>query len=62
MQCDFLQQAKQIFPKALSALSMLGMRMPVHALIVPVDHSHDLGDKPDMFKNKLLEEYPQLTD
>ena len=41
---------------------MLGMRMPVHALIVPVDHSHDLGDKPDMFKNKLLEEYPQLTD
>ena len=44
------------------ALNMLGVKMPVHEVFVPIDYTHDLSDNLDMLMNKLLEKYPQLTD
>ena len=44
------------------ALNMLGVKMPAHEVVVPIDYTHDLSDNLDMLMNKLLEKYPQLTD
>jgi hypothetical protein len=41
---------------------MLGVKMAVHEVFVPIDYTLDLSDNLDMLMNKLLEKYPQLTD
>ena len=44
------------------ALNILGVKMPVHEVFVPVDYSRGLADNLDVLMNKLLEKYPQLSD
>lgn len=43
------------------ALNMLEVKMPAHEAFVPVDYSRDLGDNLDVLMNKLLGNYPQLS-
>ena len=51
-----------IYSGIVSALNILGVKMPAHEVFVSVDYSRDLGDNLDVLMNKLLEKYPQLTD
>ena len=43
------------------ALNMLGVKMLTHEVFVPVDYSRSLGYNLDVFINKLIDKYPQLT-
>ena len=42
-------------------LGMIGVEMPAHEVFVTVDYNQNPGDNLHRLMNKLLEEYPQLT-
>lgn len=44
------------------AIGTVGVRMPAHEVFIPVDYNLDMGDNLDRLMDKLLEQYPQLTE